>query len=149
MQVSIGSLVNVVSANLPESPSLSSETFIQQIKQPTLDILKLYFGHAAMTFSTIFSLSIVGERVAAELKSDLFASILQQDVKFFDSHRSGEISSRLIADVQEFKSSFKTVVSQGLRCLTQTLGSAVALYQISPQLSGIMLVVVRLFVFNN
>ena len=72
-----------------------------------------------MTFSTIVSLSIVGERVAAQLKSELFASILRQDVKFFDAHKSGEISSRLSADVQEFKSSFKTVVSQGLRCLTQ------------------------------
>ena len=150
--ISIGSLVNVVSSNLPAQSSLPnisnlSESFLQQIKKPSLDILKLYISHAAMTFSYIYSLSIVGERVASKLRSDLFSSILKQDIKFFDSHKSGEITSRLSADVQEFKSSFKTVVSQGLRCLTQTIGSALALYHISPQLSGIMMVVVPSVIF--
>ena len=53
------------------------------------------------------------------MRKDLFASILKQDIEFFDNHKSGEIVSRLTSDVQEFKSSFKHVVSQGLRCLTQ------------------------------
>ena len=149
--ISIGSLVNVVSSNLPAAQSSDtsslSESFLQQIKKPSLDILKLYISHAAMTFSYIYSLSIVGERVASKLRNDLFSSILKQDIQFFDSHKSGEITSRLSADVQEFKSSFKTVVSQGLRCLTQTIGSALALYHISPQLSGIMMVVVPSVIF--
>lgn len=85
--------------------------------------------------------------MAAKLRNDLFSSILKQDIKFFDAHKSGEITSRLSTDVQEFKSSFKTVVSQGLRCLTQTVGSAVALYKISPTLSGIMMVVVPSVIF--
>ena len=57
--------------------------------------------------------------MAAAMRKDLFASILKQDIEFFDNHKSGEIVSRLTSDVQEFKSSFKHVVSQGLRCLTQ------------------------------
>lgn len=61
----------------------------------------------------------LGEGVAASLRKDLFASIMRQDIQFFDNHKSGEIISRLSSDVQEFKSSFKTVVSQGLRSLTQ------------------------------
>jgi ABC-type multidrug transport system fused ATPase/permease subunit len=60
-----------------------------------------------------------GERVASQMRRDLFASIMRQDIEFFDSHKSGEIVSRLTSDVQEFKSSFKHVVSQGLRSLTQ------------------------------
>ncbi len=74
------------------------------------------------------------------MRKDLFASIMRQDIQFFDNHKSGEIISRLTQDVQEFKSSFKHVVSQGLRSLTQTVGSAIALYQISPLLSGIVFV---------
>ena len=53
------------------------------------------------------------------MRKDLFSSIMKQDIEFFDNHKSGEIVSRLTSDVQEFKSSFKHVVSQGLRCLTQ------------------------------
>ena len=43
------------------------------------------------------------------MREDLFASILRQDVAFFDNHKSGEIMSRLTSDIQEFKSSFKQV----------------------------------------
>ena len=36
----------------------------------------------------------------------------RQDVAFFDAHRTGQLVARLTADVQEFKSSFKLVISQ-------------------------------------
>jgi hypothetical protein len=45
-------------------------------------------------------------------------------------------------DLQDFKSSFKLCISQGLRSFTQTVGCAVSLYLISPQMTGVMLVVV-------
>ena len=44
-----------------------------------------------------------------QMREDLFASILRQDVAFYDNHKSGEIMSRLTSDIQEFKSSFKQV----------------------------------------
>ena len=44
-----------------------------------------------------------------KMREDLFASILRQDVAFYDNHKSGEIVSRLTSDIQEFKSSFKQV----------------------------------------
>ena len=44
-----------------------------------------------------------------KMREDLFASILRQDVAFYDNHKSGEIMSRLTTDIQEFKSSFKQV----------------------------------------
>lgn len=36
----------------------------------------------------------------------------RQDVAFFDAHRTGQLVARLTADVQEFKSSFKLIISQ-------------------------------------
>ncbi len=76
------------------------------------------------------------------MRSLLFSSVVRQDVAFFDSHRSGEVVSRLTADVQDFKSSFKMCISQGLRSLAQTAGCGFALYAISPEMTGAMLVVV-------
>jgi ATP-binding cassette, subfamily B (MDR/TAP), member 8 len=38
---------------------------------------------------------------------------------FFDAQNSGELSDRLNFDVQQFKSSFKECVSQGLRTTAQ------------------------------
>ena len=47
-------------------------------------------------------------------------------------------SFRLSADVQDFKSSFKLVVSQGLRGITQSIGCMVSLFLISPQMTGVV-----------
>ena len=52
--------------------------------------------------------------MAADLRKDLFAKMMVQDMAFFDTHKTQDIISRLTLDVQEFKSSFKQVVSQGM-----------------------------------
>ena len=39
---------------------------------------------------------------------------LRQDVAFFDANKTGQLVNRLTADIQEFKSSFKLVISQVL-----------------------------------
>lgn len=36
----------------------------------------------------------------------------RQDVAFFDANKTGHLVNRLTADIQEFKSSFKLVISQ-------------------------------------
>lgn len=58
-----------------------------------------------------------------------------QDIAFFDKTRSGEIVSRLTSDIQDFKSSFKICISQGLRSLTQIIGCVISVIVISPQLT--------------
>ena len=40
--------------------------------------------------------------------------------------------------MQDFKSSFKMVISQGLRGITQTIGCFLSLYLISPQMTGLV-----------
>ena len=38
----------------------------------------------------------------------------RQDVAFFDANKTGQLVNRLTSDIQEFKSSFKLVISQVL-----------------------------------
>lgn len=85
--------------------------------------------------------------MACEIRRDLFEKILVQDIEFFDKNRTGELVNRLTADVQEFKSSFKQTISQGLRSLAQLIGGSISLFIISPQLATIALVSVPTAVF--
>lgn len=84
-------------------------------------------------------LSNMGEKIAYSMKADLFASIVQQDISFFDEHRTGEIINRLTTDIQDFKSSFKQTVSGGLRAGTQIVGCAASLVFISPHMTLVTL----------
>ncbi|CAG9563765.1 unnamed protein product [Danaus chrysippus] len=111
----LGVIVNIL-ASMRSNPSID---FIEDIKLPALKLISLYIGQAAFTFLYIHLLAQVGERVAAQMKQDLFVSILQQDIAFFDQERTGELVNRITVDVQDFKSSFKQTISGGLRAITQ------------------------------
>ncbi|XP_045907037.1 mitochondrial potassium channel ATP-binding subunit [Micropterus dolomieu] len=133
----LGDLVNVVARYLREH----TRNYVHEIRGPALKLLGLYGIQGLLTSGYIILLSRVGERVAADMRKTLFASLLRQDVAFFDANKTGQLVNRLTADIQEFKSSFKLVISQGLRSITQTVGCFVSLYFISPKLTGLTVVV--------
>uniref|UniRef100_A0AAQ6AF86 Mitochondrial potassium channel ATP-binding subunit n=1 Tax=Amphiprion ocellaris TaxID=80972 RepID=A0AAQ6AF86_AMPOC len=133
----LGDLVNVVARYLREHTG----NYVHEIRGPALKLLGLYGIQGLLTSGYIILLSRVGERVAADMRKTLFASLLRQDVAFFDANKTGQLVNRLTADIQEFKSSFKLVISQGLRSITQTVGCFVSLYVISPKLTGLTVVV--------
>ncbi|XP_031149908.1 mitochondrial potassium channel ATP-binding subunit [Sander lucioperca] len=133
----LGDLVNVVAHYLREQTG----NYFNEMRGPALKLLGLYGIQGLVTSGYIILLSRVGERVAADMRKTLFASLLRQDVAFFDANKTGQLVNRLTADIQEFKSSFKLVISQGLRSITQTVGCFVSLYIISPKLTGLTVVV--------
>ncbi|XP_059391183.1 mitochondrial potassium channel ATP-binding subunit [Carassius carassius] len=133
----LGDLVNVVARHMREQAG----HYIRDIKAPAVKLLGLYGLQGLLTSGYIILLSRVGERVAADMRTALFTSLLRQDVAFFDANKTGQLVNRLTSDIQEFKSSFKLVISQGLRSATQTVGCFVSLYVISPKLTGLTVVV--------
>ncbi|VDK23296.1 unnamed protein product [Anisakis simplex] len=102
--------------------------------------VKLLFSYAAqavLTFLYITFLSVMGERIATDLRMTLFERLLHQDMSFYDSTLTGELNARLSADVQEFKSSLKLTLAQGLKTFTQTGGCMISLFMISPKMTMI------------
>ncbi|XP_011913108.1 PREDICTED: ATP-binding cassette sub-family B member 8, mitochondrial isoform X2 [Cercocebus atys] len=93
-----------------------------------------------LTFGYLVLLSHIGERMAVDMRRALFSSLLRQDIAFFDANKTGQLVSRLTTDVQEFKSSFKLVISQGLRSCTQVAGCLVSLSMLSTRLTLLLMV---------
>uniref|UniRef100_A0A8C3M5Z0 ATP binding cassette subfamily B member 8 n=1 Tax=Chrysolophus pictus TaxID=9089 RepID=A0A8C3M5Z0_CHRPC len=140
--VLLGQLVDVVA----RGARTHLEGYLQAARPPALRLLGLYSLQALLTFGYIALLSHVGEKVAASMRKALFVSLLRQDVAFFDAHRTGQLVARLTADVQEFKSSFKLIISQGLRSSTQAAGCVLSLYLLSPRLTALLLLVLPVLV---
>lgn len=135
----LGQLVNALSKYAGEVHG-SAKDFLQDVKEPATKLMLSYFAQSTFTFIYIFLLSNLGEQMAMEIRRDLFQNILLQDVEFFDRNNSGELINRIAADVQEFKSSFKQTISNGLRCLAQLVGGSISLFFISSQLACVALV---------
>ncbi|XP_062955302.1 mitochondrial potassium channel ATP-binding subunit isoform X1 [Cynocephalus volans] len=115
-------------------------SFMTESRSLGTHLLILYGIQGLLTFGYLVLLSHVGERMAMDMRRALFSSLLRQDIAFFDAKRTGQLVSRLTTDVQEFKSSFKLVISQGLRSCTQVAGCLVSLSMLSPRLTLLLMV---------
>ncbi|KAH8553604.1 ABC transporter type 1, transmembrane domain-containing protein [Umbelopsis sp. PMI_123] len=130
-----GELIDVIARSIKGAGALSME----DLKKPAVKLLGLFLSQGFLTFSHISLVSTLGENVASRLKSLLFSAIVKQDISFFDSHKSGELVGRLTTDVADFKHTFKQIVTQGLKSIAQTIGSAIHLMRISPSLTFTLL----------
>ncbi|XP_012882703.1 PREDICTED: ATP-binding cassette sub-family B member 8, mitochondrial isoform X1 [Dipodomys ordii] len=127
----LGQLVEIVAKYTREHMG----SFMSESRRVSTHLLLLYGIQGLLTFGYLVLLSHIGERMAVDMRKALFNNLLRQDIAFFDAKKTGQLVSRLTTDVQEFKSSFKLVISQGLRSCTQVAGCLVSLSMLSPRLT--------------
>jgi ATP-binding cassette subfamily B protein len=82
-----------------------------------------------------YLVTTLGERIVADLRSDVFIHLTRLSSAFFDTTRAGEIVSRLTADTTQIKSTVGASVSIALRNLVLFLGGATMMVVTSPRLS--------------
>ncbi|KAF2004124.1 hypothetical protein P154DRAFT_543566 [Amniculicola lignicola CBS 123094] len=96
---------------------------------------------AAANFCRIIILRIVGERIVARLRSQLYRKTFVQNAEFFDANRVGDLISRLGSDTIIVGKSITQNLSDGLRALVSgTAGFAMMAY-VSLKLTGILALV--------
>jgi ATP-binding cassette subfamily B protein len=82
-----------------------------------------------------YLVTTLGERIVADLRSDVFIHLTRLSSAFFDATRAGEIVSRLTADTTQIKSTVGASISIALRNLVLFLGGAGMMVVTSPRLS--------------
>ncbi|MBL0276947.1 MAG: ATP-binding cassette domain-containing protein [Anaeromyxobacter sp.] len=83
-----------------------------------------------------------GERGVKRVREALFRSLLSQEVAFFDSQRTGDLTSRLGSDTASLQGLLSAQISMGLRNAVQVVGGLILLVVTSPRLTLVMLAVV-------
>ncbi|MDI3490945.1 MAG: ATP-binding cassette, subfamily bacterial [Thauera sp.] len=100
------------------------------------------FALAALWALTVaaryYTVSWVGERVTADLRSAVYARVLGQSPQFFETLQTGEVLSRLTGDTTLIQTVVGSSVSMGLRSLFQFVGGMVMLAVTSVQLFGLI-----------
>lgn len=94
---------------------------------------------AVANFGRIILLRIVGERVVARLRSQLYRRTYTQDAEFFDANRVGDLISRLSSDSVIVGKSITQNVSDGMRSIVSGLAGGCAMLWLSPKLTSILL----------
>ncbi len=86
--------------------------------------------------------TLAGERIVLRLRAQLYSHILNQEVAFFDLHRTGDLMSRLSSDATVLQNAVSVNISMGLRNLVGSLGGLAMMVYTSPRLALAMLIVV-------
>lgn len=89
------------------------------------------FGLAAfwalMVACRYFTVSWIGERVTADLRSAVYRRVMHQSPQFFETLQTGEVLSRLTGDTTLIQTVVGSSASMGLRSLFQFTGGMVML----------------------
>jgi ATP-binding cassette, subfamily B, bacterial len=88
----------------------------------------------------------LGERVVADIRTDIFKHLTGLSPAFYETAHSGEVMSRLTADTTQVKAAASTTISQALRNIVILLGAVAMMIVTSPRLSLLVLVAIPLIV---
>ncbi|HEY8595513.1 MAG TPA: ABC transporter transmembrane domain-containing protein [Devosiaceae bacterium] len=88
-----------------------------------------------------YFISVIGERVLTDLRRAVFDHLLTLDATFFDTHRVGELTSRLNGDVATVRAAVGSTASLALRSLVTVIGAVVMMFLTSPRLALAVVVV--------
>ncbi|NOG70420.1 ABC transporter transmembrane domain-containing protein [Roseicella sp. DB1501] len=114
------------------------------LDRTTLLLLGVVAGFAVTSASRYWLVSWLGERVAGDLRREVFDHVLRLSPAWFETARTGDILSRLTADVTLLQSLIGSAVSLGLRNLMTGIGAFGMLLVTSPKLAGVVALVLPL-----
>jgi len=86
-----------------------------------------------------YNVSVLGERVVADLRKAVQSNLLRLEPGFFEENRPSEIASRLTSDTTLIEVVVGTTVSVALRNVVMAIGGVIYLFTLAPKLTGALL----------
>jgi subfamily B ATP-binding cassette protein MsbA len=102
-------------------------------------LIGLFVVQAVGSFVQTWLLGVVGERVVAQLRGELYGRLVTLSLDFHGQHRVGELVSRLSSDVTLVRTMLTQTVTSLLSSLIGLIGSVIILFTLSPTLLIVVL----------
>lgn len=98
------------------------------LNQAVLVLLALAFLMSLGTFTRFYLVSWLGERVSADIRTAVFNHLVTLHPSYFETNRSGEITSRLTTDTTLLQTIIGSSFSLALRSSLTTVGALIMLF---------------------
>ena len=102
-------------------------------------LIVLFSVQAVGSFLQSYFLGVVGERIVARMRSELFARLVTLSLDFHVHARVGELVSRLSSDVTQVRTMLTQTITNLLAASVGLVGSIVILFVLSPTLLLVVL----------
>lgn len=124
------------------------------LQQALVVVLGVVLLGSVATYFRFYWMVWLGERVCADIRSDLFSHLVKLTPSFFENTRTGEIISRFTSDTTLLQSIVGTGISMALRSLVMFVGALVLMLFTSPKLTlfvfiAVPLILLPIKIFGN
>ncbi len=135
-------------------PALLGSVIDEGFMSQNLDII-IQYGWAILAVALLMAIasgarfyfiSIIGERVLTDLRCAVFNHLLTLDSAYYDTHRVGELTSRLNGDVATIRGAVGSSASVALRSLVIIIGALIMMFLTSPKLTASVVIIGPLIV---
>lgn len=135
--LAVGAAVNLIEAHEPAQAAI-------------LVLLGLYLGDWLVRTAQGLVINAVGQRIVYEVRMVLFRAMERLPLRFFDTHRAGDLMSRVTNDVDNISNTLSTSLSELMTLAFTVAGMLVAMLALSVPLTAVALVAVALiFAFTR
>lgn len=140
----ISSFTNIVSPYFFGSVVDSAVNYsdLSQMNKYIFYLLGIYLLGSLASGIRSWLFEVAGQRVVARLRQQVFNTIIKSDITFFDTSRTGELTSRISSDTQVLQSAVTTNISMFARYFLQIIGSIIFMFTLEPSLSGLLIGVI-------
>ncbi|MGZ8282596.1 MAG: ABC transporter transmembrane domain-containing protein [Allosphingosinicella sp.] len=90
---------------------------------------------AIATACRFYFVSMLGERVVADIRADVHDNMLRLEPRFFEENRPSEIASRITTDTAVIETVVGSTVSIALRNIVMGVGGIIYLFTLAPMLT--------------
>ena len=118
----------------------------RQLDRIALGLLALFALQGALNFTQVYVLGATAERIIAGIREDLFAHLIRLSPGFFTERRTGELTSRLTADIAVLQTILSHYISEFSRQVLTLVGGITLLTLTHPRLTVVTLAVVPVVV---
>jgi len=112
---------------------------LHKLNQYSLMMVGILLVEAAATYGRDYCFGLGAERVGARLRTLVFQTLLRQDIQFFDSRDTGEITTRLWSDVPHLEHALGEELAETLKNVVLVIGGTALLFYTSAWLTLLML----------
>jgi len=131
--------------------NIIDEGFVTQnlevVNSYSIGIIAIAGVLAVASAARFYFISVIGMRVITDIRRAVFDHLMNMDVVFFDTNRTGELISRITSDVGIVRGALDSALPVVLRSGVMLVGAVIMMFVTSIYLAGAVVIIIPVLVF--
>ncbi len=109
------------------------------LKQVGFFLMAVLIGQGFVSYYRVQLFATISEKGIADVRKALYSKIITLPIVFFEKNRTGDLVSRLTADVEKLYNAFSVTIAEFVRQIIVLISGIIILAVMAPKLSLVML----------